>query len=116
MPRRNQTIRTHRTGPKWTTAEDEILLDCIGENPTNLKASFLAASERLPIRSAGACSQRWYSTLAKRDNVIGKLTIGRTTVVRNKSRLTPEYEPTHKKSIIRAIWELIIARIYGFNQ
>ena len=107
------TQRTHRTGPKWTPAEDEILLDAIGRNPTNLKASFFAASTELPLRSAGACAQRWYSTLSKDPNVVGKITLGRHAVVRNKTRLTPQNEETYKVSLFVKIWDKIVKFIYG---
>lgn len=107
------TQRVHKTGPKWTAAEDEILLDAIGRNPTNLKASFLAASTELPIRSAGACAQRWYTKLAKDPNVVGKVTVGRHVVVRNKTRLTEEQELTHKRWFRRIIWDRIIRILYG---
>lgn len=106
---------THRTGPKWTHKEDEILIDCIGYNPTNLKASFLAASVRLPIRTPAACSQRWYSTLAKREDIVAKVTVGRHVAVKNKIRLTPETEETHKVGLLRNAW-LIILRALGVNQ
>lgn len=107
------TQRAHRTGPKWTAAEDEVLLDAIGRNPTNLKASFLAASTELPIRTPGACAQRWYGTLAKDPNVIGKITVGRHAVVKNKTRLTEAQELTHRRWFGRVVWDKIINLIYG---
>lgn len=105
--------RNTRPNIKWTEAEENILLECIGENPTNLSACFLAASRRLPVRSASACSSHWYSKMAGNENIIGKLTIGRSTVVRNKVRLDDKTSITHKKSIVRGVWQAIINTIFG---
>ena len=116
------TQRNYRPSIKWTEAEENILLECIGENPTNLKACFLAASRRLPVRSAracrrgggrgGACSSHWYTVMAGKEDVVEKLTIGRSTVVRNKTRLDEKTEITHKKSIVSAVWNAILNALF----
>lgn len=111
--RRNaQNTERRPAAPKWTAEEEEIILDEIGKNPTKVKVALLAAAEKLPARTFYACSGHWYSIMANRDDVIGKLTIGKYTTVKNKIRLKPEQEKTHKKSFSKTVWEAIIGFIF----
>lgn len=103
----------HRQSPKWTAEEEEIILDEIGKNPTNVKVALLAAAERLPIRSFYACSGHWYSKMANREDIIGKITVGRYATVRNKTRLKAEQVDSHKKEHTRNIWNYIISVLFG---
>ena len=102
-----------QSAPKWTAAEEEIILDEIGKSPTNIKVALIAAAEKLPVRSYYACQNHWYSKMANRDDVIGRLTIGRTVTVRNKTRLKPEQETTHKTRHTGNIWNYIISVLFG---
>ena len=104
-----------RRNPKWTSAEEEIILDEIGKSPTCLKVAFFAAAERLPLRSHHACSNHWYSKMAGREDVIGRLTIGRTITVRNKTRLKPEQELTHKSEHPQGLWKRIVKLLFGIQ-
>ena len=97
----------------WTAAEEEILLDEIGKNPTNMKACFIAASTQLPLRSASACSSHWYTSLIHKEDVVGKLTIGRSTVIKNRTRLNKETEQKNKTSIVITVWKAICEAIFG---
>lgn len=111
--RRNaQNIERRPAAPKWTAEEEEIILDEIGKSPTNVKVALLAAAEKLPARTFYACSGHWYTKMANRDDVIGKLTIGRYTTVRNKTRLKPEQTDTHKKSFSKTVWDAIVGFIF----
>lgn len=104
----------HRTAaPKWTAQEEEIILDEIGKSPTNIKVALLAAAERLPLRSFYACNSHWYTKMANSDTVLGKLTIGRTVTVRNKTRLKPEQEVSHKSEHPQGLWNRIINLLFG---
>ena len=112
--RTTRSARQHRPhAPKWTVEEEEIILDEIGKSPTNVKIALLAATDRLPMRTYYGCANHWYSKMANRDDVIGKLTIGRTVTVRNKTRLKPEQEQTHKKVHTQNIWNSIISFLFG---
>lgn len=104
-----------RTNPKWTHAEEEIILDEIGKSPTNIKVALIAAAERLPVRSFYACSNHWYAKMANRDDVMGRLTIGRTITVRNKTRLKPEQEATHKTEHPQGLWKRIVKLLFGIQ-
>ena len=111
--RRTAQNTEHRQNPKWTVEEEEVILDEIGKNPTNVKVALLAAAERLPIRSFYACSGHWYSKMANREDVIGKITVGRYTTVKNKTRLKTEQADSHKKEHTRNIWNYIISVLFG---
>lgn len=102
-----------QSAPKWTAAEEEIILDEIGKSPTNIKVALIAAAERLPVRTYYGCANHWYSKMANRDDVVGRLTIGRTVTVRNKTRLKPEQETTHKTRHTGNIWNYIISVLFG---
>ena len=102
-----------QSAPKWTAAEEEIILDEIGKSPTNIKVALIAAAERLPVRTYYGCANHWYTKMANRDDVVGRLTIGRTVTVRNKTRLKPEQETTHKTRHTGNIWNYIISVLFG---
>ena len=101
--------------PKWTAAEEDILLEEIGKSPNNITVAMFAAAERLPVRSYNACSGHWYTKMAGRDDVIGKLIVGRTTTIRNKTRLKPEQTLTHKTEHPQGIWKRIVKLLFGIQ-
>lgn len=101
--------------PKWTAEEEEIILDEIGKSPTNVKVALIAAAERLPVRSFYACSNHWYAKMANRDDVLGRLTIGRTVTVRNKTRLKPEQEVSHKSEHPQGLWKRIVKLLFNIQ-
>lgn len=72
---------------KWTSEEEEILLDEIGRNPINLRMCFVAAATRIH-RTPNACSSHWYSYLSQNTKKYktGIITIGRHVAVSNKKR------------------------------
>ena len=110
---RTNAQREHRSAaPKWTAEEEEIILDEIGKSPTNIKVALLAAAERLPVRTYNGCNSHWYTKMANRDDVVGKLTIGRTVTVRNKTRLKPEQETNHKSEHTQSIWRRLIEMLF----
>ena len=111
--RRNARTEHRPQAPKWTAEEEEIILEEIGKSPTNIKVALIAAAERLPIRSFYGCTSHWYTRMANRDDVVGRLTIGRTVTVRNKIRLKPEQEATHKTRHTGNIWSYIINVLFG---
>ena len=114
--RRNaQNVERRPAAPRWTDEEEEVILDEIGKSPTNVKIALLAAAEKLPTRTFYACSGHWYTKMANREDVIGKLTIGRYTTVVNKTRLKPEQTNTHKKSLSKAVWDAIVGFIFRRN-
>ena len=118
MTRNTMNIPQRRRGgcnPKWTAGEEEIILDEIGKSPTNIKVALFAAAERLPLRSFYACNSHWYTKMANRDDVLGRLTIGRTVTVRNKSRLKPEQEITHKSEHPQGLWKRIVKLLFNIQ-
>ena len=72
---------------KWTSEEEETLLDEIGRNPLNLRMCFVATATRIH-RTPNACSSHWYSYLSQNTNKYktGIITIGRHAAFRNKKR------------------------------
>jgi len=52
-------------GKTWTELEENTVLAAVKASPNNLKQAFETAAEELD-RSAGACSNRWYSVISKR--------------------------------------------------
>ena len=108
-----QNEQRRHPAPKWTAAEEEVILDEIGKSPNNIKVALIAAAEKLPMRTYYGCANRWYSKMANRDDVVGRLTIGRTVTIRNKTRLKPEQETTHKTRHTNNIWNYIISVLFG---
>ena len=113
---RTTARREQRTqAPKWTAEEEEIILDEIGKSPTNIKVALLAAAEKLPVRTYYGCANHWYSKMANRNDVMGRLTIGRTVTVRNKTRLKPEQEVSHKSEHPQGLWKRIIKLLFDIQ-
>lgn len=56
--------------PRYTQAEDALILKLVKENPANLVTSFEVASEHLEGRSPKAISQRYYTVLKDLHNPI----------------------------------------------
>ncbi len=111
--RRNaQGTERRPAAPKWTAEEEEIILDEIGKSPTNVKIALLAAAEKLPARTFYACSNHWYSKMANRGDIIGKLTVGRYTTIKNKTRLKPEQAESHKKAHSKTVWDAIVGFLF----
>lgn len=102
----------HRQAPKWTAEEEDIILDEIGKSPTNIKIALLAAAERLPVRTYYACANHWYEKMAGREDVVGRVTIGRHTSVKNKTRIKPEQNESYKKPHTRNIWNRILSILF----
>ena len=100
---------SNRTVRKWTPEEEDILIDEIGKNPTCMKACFLAASPEIG-RSASAIANHWYKSMAGRQDVCAKLTIGRHACVKNKVRLKHDQQP---KSILRSIYDHLLRMIFN---
>ena len=117
MSRQRTTARTERRqpAPRWTAEEEEVILEEIGKSPTNIKVALIAAAERLPVRTFYGCSNHWYEKMANRDDVLGKLTIGRTVTVRNKTRLKPEQEASHKSEHPQGLWKRIIKLLFNIQ-
>lgn len=112
MANRRSNSRNQRRGRiiRWTSSEEQVLIDAIGQNPTCLKAAFLAASTSL-TRTPAACSYHWYKHMAMRDDVVAKLTIGNGVVIKNKTVKVHE-DSVLRKNIVRGIWERICNLIY----
>ncbi len=96
----------------WTVAEEDIVMEEIGKNPTNLTACFFMASQ-LINRSPGAISNHYYGKMIDNPNCVAKLTIGRTACVKNRTRLKFGEQP---KSILRSSWDFIISLIFGIKK
>lgn len=111
MPRRrnNYNSRTTRKAyPRWTPGEEDILIDEIGKNPTNLKASFFAASEIIG-RTPGAISGHYYQKMVGNPDVMAVLTVGRHSVVQNRKRLKEDQAPVN---ILKSSWDFIVSLLF----
>ena len=113
MTRRRTDAQRRPAAPKWTAEEEEVILEEIGKSPTNIKVALMAAAQQLPARSFYACSNRWYAKMANREDLVGKLTIGRYATVRNKVRVPSEQEDSFKKSHPKSVWNNIITFLFG---
>jgi len=49
---------------KWTNEEDEVIYNTIKDHPQNLKANFMALSDRLN-RTPGAIMNHWYTKVSR---------------------------------------------------
>jgi len=105
------TRRVNHRARRWTPEDEDILIDEIGKNPTCMKACFLAAAARLGRGPAGV-SNHWYKYMANREDVCAKLTLGRHSCVRNRTRLKADQQPT---SILRSLYDGLINMIFGRN-
>lgn len=113
--RTNAQNERRSQAPKWTAEEEEIILDEIGKSPNNVRVALLAAAERLPVRTYYGCANHWYAKMANRDDVLGKLIVGRTVTVRNKTRLKPEQEVSHKSEHPQGLWKRIVKLLFGIQ-
>lgn len=107
-----QNAERRPAAPRWTDEEEEVILDEIGKSPTNIKVAMFAAAAKLPARTPSACSGHWYTKMAGRDDVVGRLTVGRYSAVRNKVRLKPEQVETHVSSFVRTVWDAIVSFVF----
>lgn len=55
------------TRKRWSSEEDQVIIDLISKNPNNLKKAFREASIALN-RSVDSCRIRWYSNIIKNKN------------------------------------------------
>lgn len=113
MARRRTSTRTPKKNIKWTAEEEEIILDEIGKSPTNLKVAFIAAAERLPIRSYYACQSYWYTKMANRSDIVGRIMVGKHATVKNKIRLTNENMESFKTTHNESLWKRILNLLFG---
>lgn len=113
MARRRTNTRTPKRNIKWTAEEEEVILDEIGKSPTNLKVAFIAAAERLPIRSYYACQSYWYTRMANRSDIVGRIMVGKHATVRNKIRLTNENMESFKTTHNESLWKRILNLLFG---
>lgn len=113
MARRRTNTRTPKRNIKWTAEEEEVILDEIGKSPTNLKVAFIAAAERLPIRSYYACQSYWYTRMANRSDIVGRIMVGKHATVRNKIRLTSENMESFKTTHNESLWKRILNLLFG---
>lgn len=93
---------------RWTTGEEDIVLEEIGKNPTNLSSCFFMASEIIG-RSPAAISNHYYTKMVNDPDVVALLTIGRTSFVKNRKRLKPDEKPV---TIFKSIWNTIIKLLF----
>ena len=71
---------------KWSQSDDNILIECVQENPQNLLKAFNAASEQLN-RSKAAVRLRWYNVL-KNNNKAFMLISNNTSCYNTKTTVT----------------------------
>lgn len=55
---------------RWSSADDDVLIECLKANVNNLHQGFAEASERLQ-RTPGACSVRWYTVTTHKAVIFG---------------------------------------------
>lgn len=68
----------------WTKGEEEILIQCIQNNPHNIKEACDVASSKLTERTPKACQQHWYYSILKKDTKITFLSIGHNSFYKNR--------------------------------
>lgn len=104
MSRRNSELR-----PKWSEIDDNVLLEKVKENPSNLKAAFIATSAIIG-RTPSACATRWYNHVSKEPNKTNTcfVTVSKKAYGRNRKNCKNEF--THaQKSKWRRILEILFS-------
>lgn len=94
---------TTKTNKRWSKEEEQVLLNCVKENPNNLQKAFKLAAIELK-RSISSCSNRWYQTLNKTE--VCFVTIGTKTKNKNKKIVT-DNTSDNTETVKATIWEKI---------
>jgi hypothetical protein len=104
--------RENRRFKRWTSEEDNIIIKCIEEDPSNIVRATRRASLELG-RSSGSVRNRWYTVIAPpnrnvRDNTVF-VTIGNTQFnpnrkVHTNNRCNCKQQPIPKR---RSMWHMV---------
>lgn len=76
------------TRKRWTTKEDNILVQAITANPHNIKEACRYAATKLEGRTPRACELHWYKVIAPTNNLtkfgVSFLAVGSKTIYKNR--------------------------------
>lgn len=95
------------TRRRWTNEEEQVLIDQVRINPSNLARAFRNTSEIIG-RSSHSCEQRWYGKVRHSEAIF--MTVGSKTVNMNsKNVFHGSYDNTEKIKV--SIWRRFISFI-----
>lgn len=87
---------------KWTTEEEQVLVDQITKSANNIKEAFVKTS-KLIDRTEAACMYHWYMVISKRkDSSVCFATIGYKT--RNINRKVVRANTTDNTEVTTVSW------------
>ena len=76
------------TRKRWTTEENNILVQAITANPHNIKEACRYAATKLEGRTPKACELHWYEVIAPANNLtklgVSFLAVGSKTIYKNR--------------------------------
>ena len=76
------------TRKRWTTEENNILVQAIKANPHNIKKACIYAATKLKGRTPKACELHWYRVIAPANNLtkfgVSFLAVGPKTIYKNR--------------------------------
>lgn len=85
---------------KWTTEEEQVLIDQIKKSANNLQEAFRKTS-KLIGRTEGACVYHWYAILSKRkDPSVCFVTVGHKTKNVNRKNVASNTSDNTEKTTV----------------
>lgn len=99
------------TRKRWTTEENNILVQAITANPHNIKEACRDAATKLEGRTPIACKLHWYKVIAPANNPtklgISFLAIGSKTIYKNRKNSGSSAVQPEKNTLWDRIKKLI---------
>lgn len=88
---------------RWSKEEEQVLLNCVRENPINLSKAFREATIELD-RPLTSCKNRWYQKLNKTE--VCFVTIGTRTKNKNR-KIVAVNTSDNTENIKVTVWDRI---------
>ena len=99
------------TRKRWTTEENNILVQAITANPHNIKEACRYAATKLEGRTPKACELHWYKVIAPANNPIklgvSFLAVGPKTIYKNRKNSGSSTIQPEKNTLWARIKKLI---------
>ena len=99
------------TRKRWTTEENNILVQAITANPHNIKKACRYAATKLEGRTPKACELHWYQAIAPANNTtklgVSFLAVGPKTIYKNRKNSGNSTAQPEKNTLWTKIKKLI---------
>lgn len=99
------------TKKRWTTEEEEILVQAVAANPHNITEACRYAATKLEDRTSNACYRHWYQVIAPEDNPtklgVSFLAVGSKTIYKNRKNSGSSMVQPEKSTLWTKIKRLI---------